>query len=65
MKIQVVIEYDTDVKSVSVGGPIGDKVLMHGILGAAGDAVRDFHSKDQQEQRERRVVPATFNLVQP
>lgn len=55
-QIQMVITYDSELSTVSVGGPLNNKVLAYGMLGAAQDAVREYKGED------RRIVPASFAL---
>lgn len=46
-RITVTITLESDGK-VNVNGPLGDKVLMYGLLGLAHDLVKDFKPKNTE-----------------
>jgi len=43
--------------SISVNGPIGDKVLAYGMLEAAKDAIREYNVAQQRLVQPATVIP--------
>lgn len=49
MKVDLIISMN-EAGQVSVNGPIGNKMLCYGLLGAAHDAIKDFCDKAAEQK---------------
>jgi len=58
-KTRVMIEWDQETGTINLGGPIQNKVLMYGLLGAAADTVRKWHEDEARKVKEAKPEEVT------